>query len=65
MIGLERGGLLALLGRICVAGLHRFPELNSYTTTRRRVGGSTGTLTMTGSDSVAAPAAIIMRSLNT
>lgn len=28
-LGLPRGGLLALLGRICVAGLHRFPELNA------------------------------------
>jgi len=28
-IGLERAGLLALLGRICVAALRRYPELNS------------------------------------
>ncbi|MEU4353450.1 dihydrolipoamide acetyltransferase family protein [Streptomyces virginiae] len=29
-------GLLALLARICVAGLHRFPELNSTVDTERR-----------------------------
>ncbi|WP_265443017.1 dihydrolipoamide acetyltransferase family protein [Flexivirga meconopsidis] len=34
-IGLERAGILALLGRICVAGLHRFPELNSSVDTER------------------------------
>ncbi|RNI20632.1 dihydrolipoamide acetyltransferase family protein [Flexivirga caeni] len=28
-IGLERAGLLALLGRICVAALRRYPELNA------------------------------------
>lgn len=28
-IGLERAGVLALLARICVAGLRRFPELNA------------------------------------
>ncbi|GAB3492350.1 dihydrolipoamide acetyltransferase family protein [Flexivirga lutea] len=35
-IGLERGGLLALLGRICVAGLRRHPELNSSVDTDRQ-----------------------------
>ena len=35
-IGLERGGLLALLGRICVAGLGKFPELNSSVDTERQ-----------------------------
>ncbi|NNG38133.1 2-oxo acid dehydrogenase subunit E2 [Flexivirga sp. ID2601S] len=34
-IGLERAGILALLGRICVAALHRFPELNSSVDTER------------------------------
>ena len=34
-IGLERAGLLALLGRICVAGLRRFPELNASVDTDR------------------------------
>ncbi|MEU9303252.1 dihydrolipoamide acetyltransferase family protein [Streptomyces sp. NPDC048269] len=32
----RRIGLLALLARICVAGLHRFPELNSTVDTERR-----------------------------
>lgn len=31
-----RVGMLALLARICVAGLHRFPELNSYVDTGRQ-----------------------------
>ncbi|MFC6704415.1 dihydrolipoamide acetyltransferase family protein [Flexivirga alba] len=35
-IGLERGGLLALLGRICVAGLGKYPELNSSVDTERQ-----------------------------
>jgi Pyruvate/2-oxoglutarate dehydrogenase complex, dihydrolipoamide acyltransferase (E2) component, and related enzymes len=35
-IGLERGGLLALLGRICVAGLSKYPELNSSVDTERQ-----------------------------
>ncbi|MBB2893277.1 2-oxo acid dehydrogenase subunit E2 [Flexivirga oryzae] len=35
VIGLERAGLLALLGRICVAGLRRFPELNASVDTDR------------------------------
>ncbi|GGB25058.1 dihydrolipoamide acetyltransferase component of pyruvate dehydrogenase complex [Flexivirga endophytica] len=36
VIGLERGGLLALLGRICVAGLGEYPELNSSVDTERQ-----------------------------
>lgn len=35
-IGLERGGLLALLGRICVAGLGKYPELNSSVDTEHQ-----------------------------
>ncbi|TDC48633.1 2-oxo acid dehydrogenase subunit E2 [Actinomadura sp. KC345] len=31
-----RVGMLALFARICVAGLRRFPELNSYVDTRRQ-----------------------------
>lgn len=36
VIGLERGGLLALLGRICVAALRRYPELNASVDTERQ-----------------------------
>ncbi|WP_446665929.1 dihydrolipoamide acetyltransferase family protein [Flexivirga sp. B27] len=36
VIGLERGGLLALLGRICVAALRRHPELNASVDTDRQ-----------------------------
>lgn len=35
-IGLQRAGLLALLGRICVAGLRRHPELNASVDTDRQ-----------------------------
>jgi len=38
VIGLERAGLVALFGRICIAGLRRHPELNaSVDTTKQEI----------------------------